>query len=102
MRSLHFIAIVVLAPTLWLVSHDAQASLIVNAPRPIGLTNGLVGWWTFDGKDISGVQTYDGSGNGNRGILTSGPVQTIGKIGQGLQFDGGMIMWRFQTQTVLM
>jgi len=52
------------------------------------LTNGLVGWWTFDGKDISGVQAYDRSGGGNRGILTSGPVQTIGKIGQGLQFDG--------------
>jgi hypothetical protein len=52
------------------------------------LQKGLVGWWTFDGKDISGVQTYDRSGNGNCGILTSGPVQTIGKIGQALQFDG--------------
>ena len=30
---------------------------------------GLVGWWTFDGKDMSGVQAYDSSGNGNRGIL---------------------------------
>jgi hypothetical protein len=53
------------------------------------LQNGLVGWWTFDGNDISGVQAYDRSGNGNRGILTSGPVQAIGKIGQGLSFDGG-------------
>src|SRR5919109_3965900 len=66
----------------------AHASVIVNAPRSLGLTNGLVGWWTFDGSDISGVQAYDRSGNGNRGILTSGPTRTIGKIGQGLQFDG--------------
>jgi hypothetical protein len=69
-------------------AQPAQASVIVNAPRSLGLTNGLVGWWTFDGKDISGVQAYDRSGNGNRGILTSGPVQTIGKLGQGLEFDG--------------
>ena len=52
------------------------------------LTNGLVGWWTFDGKDMSGVQAYDRSGNGNRGILTSGPVRVSGKIGQALSFDG--------------
>ena len=48
------------------------------------LQNGLVGWWTFDGKDVSGVQAYDRSGTGNRGTLTSGPARTIGKIGQGL------------------
>ena len=51
------------------------------------LQNGLVGWWTFDGKDISGVQAYDKSGNGNRGILTGGPTRAVGKIGQGLEFD---------------
>jgi hypothetical protein len=34
------------------------------------------------------VQAYDRSGNGNRGILTNGPVRGIGKIGQGLSFDG--------------
>jgi large repetitive protein len=66
----------------------AQASFILHKPNAIGLSNGLVGWWTFDGKDISGVQAYDRSGNGNRGILTTGPVQAVGKIGQALQFDG--------------
>ena len=52
------------------------------------LQKGLVGWWTFDGKDLSGVQAYDRSGNGNRGILNNGPVRTVGKLGQALQFDG--------------
>jgi hypothetical protein len=52
------------------------------------LEKGLVGWWTFDRKDMSGVQAYDKSGNGNRGILTNGPVRTISKIGQGMEFDG--------------
>jgi hypothetical protein len=77
---------IVIALSAWV--RPAQASFLVNAPRALGLHNGLVGWWTFDGKDISGVQAYDRSGNGNRGILTSGPVQAAGKLGQALQFDG--------------
>jgi hypothetical protein len=77
---------IVIAMSAW--SRPAQASFIVQAPRSLGLTNGLVGWWTFDGKDLSGVQAYDRSGNGNRGTLTNGPTRTIGKLGQGLSFDG--------------
>jgi hypothetical protein len=55
------------------------------------LSKGLVGWWTFDGKDMAGNYAFDKSGNGNRGTLTGTngvPVRTIGKIGQGLSFDG--------------
>jgi hypothetical protein len=52
------------------------------------LKTGLVGHWTFDGKHMSGTHAYDASGNGNRGTLTGGPVRGIGKIGQGLSFDG--------------
>ena len=52
------------------------------------LAQGLVGWWTFDGNSISGDHAYDQSGNGNRGVLTAGPVRGAGKIGQGLKFDG--------------
>src|SRR3989338_9062014 len=66
----------------------AEAALIVQAPKYIGLTNGLVGYWSFDGKDMAGVTAYDRSGNANNGTLTNGPVRTIGKIGQALNFDG--------------
>ena len=39
------------------------------------LTQGLVGHWTFDGKDMSGVQAYDRSGHGNWGtLITVQPV----------------------------
>jgi hypothetical protein len=68
--------------------HDAQAAVIVQRTLFIGLEKGLLAWWTFDGKDVSGVQAYDRSGNGNRGILTSGPVRAGGKLGQALSFDG--------------
>jgi hypothetical protein len=61
-----------------------------------GVNSGLVGHWTFDGKDTVWTSTTtgttrDSSGNNNTGTLTSmnratSPV--MGKIGQGLYFDG--------------
>ena len=61
-----------------------------------GLSNGLVGWWTFDGKDTpwtssTAATTLDKSGNGNTGTLTNMNQTTapaVGKIGQALKFDG--------------
>ena len=60
------------------------------------LTSGLVGHWTFDGKDTvwtssSAATTLDKSGNNNTGTLTNMTQSTspvAGKIGQGLKFDG--------------
>lgn len=52
------------------------------------ITSGLVGYWTFDGADVSGTTAYDRSGSGNNGTLTNGPVATQGKVGQALDFDG--------------
>lgn len=63
----------------------------VNASRNTtsgSLDSGLVGLWSFDGKDMSGTTAYDRSGSGNNGTLTNGPTPAIGKIGQGLSFDG--------------
>src|SRR5919106_1852008 len=73
---------------------DAQAGAIVHAPNSLGLAQGLVGWWTFDGNHMAGVHAYDASGNGNRGTLTNGPRLAEGKLGQAMEFDGGMIMYR--------
>ena len=60
------------------------------------LSNGLVGYWPFNGKDIywtsaTAGTAYDRSGNGNNGTLTSMNQNTspvAGKIGQALKFDG--------------
>ena len=73
---------------LWLPK-IANAGLIVNAPKGFGLSTGLVGHWTFDGKNMGGAGTTatDISGQGNHGTLTNGPVRAIGKIGQVLSFD---------------
>src|SRR3989344_3092088 len=66
----------------------AEAALIVQAPKYIGLNSGLVGYWSFDGKDMAGVTAFDRSGNANNGTLTNGPTRVIGKLGQGLSFPG--------------
>jgi len=50
--------------------------------------DGLVGWWTFDGSDISGTTAMDKSGAGNNGTLVNNPLKALGKIGQALSFNG--------------
>src|SRR3989344_4887967 len=56
----------------------------------VGLNNGLVGHWTFDGpKMLSNVA--DSCISGNTGYLVhsgSGTTTTAGKLGQALSFDG--------------
>jgi len=59
-------------------------------------TNGLVGYWTFDGSKVpwtssTAATATDSSGQNNTGTLTNMNQSTapvIGKIGQGLNFDG--------------
>src|SRR3989344_5881025 len=64
----------------------ANAGIIIRPPSYLGLQQGLVGCWTFDG---SYSKAPDCSGNNNTGTLTNGPVKTQGKIGQALSFDAG-------------
>ena len=55
------------------------------------LMNGLVGYWTFDGKDVINGVARDMSGNANHGNLINIATSTFyapGKIGQGFNFDG--------------
>ena len=58
------------------------------------ISNGLLGYWTFDGKDTNWAtgKTSDVSGNGNTGQMqnigtTTG--STGGKLGQAFNFNGG-------------
>jgi hypothetical protein len=56
-----------------------------------GLSCGLVGYWTFDGKDVVNGLVIDKSGNGNHANLSNIATSTFfapGKIGQGFNFDG--------------
>jgi len=49
-----FFFLIIILYSLFLIPKAAQAALIIQAPKYIGLTNGLVGYWSFDGKDMAG------------------------------------------------
>lgn len=68
--------------------YKGSVATVVNKSKTNRITNGLVGYWTFDGNKIAGVTAYDSSSSGNNGTMTNGPTPTIGKVGQALRFDG--------------
>lgn len=61
----------------------------INASQVGKLTSGLVGYWTFDGADMNATQALDKAGS-NNGTLsgTTKPSPAVGKVGQGLNFNG--------------
>ncbi len=65
-----------------------EVTKLYKTTAPDNPDTGLVGYWSFNGKDLSGTTAYDRSGKGNNGTLTNGPTVTEGKAGQGLHFDG--------------
>ncbi|MBU6389917.1 hypothetical protein KGQ31_00010 [Patescibacteria group bacterium] len=76
-----------------MVPREVFAFTITTPPNSLTLSSGLVGWWTFDGKDTNWATgiTNDVSGNGNNGQMinmstTTSPV--AGKAGQALAFNG--------------
>ncbi len=65
-----------------------EVSQLSRLNTPSSVDTGLKGYWSFNGKSVSGTTVYDRSGAGNTGTLTNGPTVTPGKIGQALNFDG--------------
>src|SRR3990167_4581919 len=79
------------------VGKTGLTSVKINASQANKLTSGLVGYWTFDGQDTNWTSatagtTADKSQAGtNTGTLTGMSRSTspaIGKVGQGMYFDG--------------
>ena len=68
--------------------YNSTRKMFVNMPQNNLLTDGLVGYWPFNGPDMSGATAYDRSGSGNNGTLVNGPTAIPGIIGQALNFDG--------------
>jgi len=71
-------------------SAKAQASS-VTLQQGTTLGSGIVGHWTFDGKDTTTTTALDRSGQNNTGTFTGFTRATnakAGKLGQGMSFDG--------------
>ena len=64
----------------------------INTTHTNKWTDGLVGYWSFDGQDMdwsqSTAEARDTSGNNNHGNVINGASAVSGKVGQGLEFDG--------------
>lgn len=65
-----------------------EAAKLYKTTIPNDPDTGLGVYYPFNGPDISGTTVYDRSGAGKHATLTYGPVPAIGKIGQGVSFDG--------------
>ncbi len=52
-----------------------------------GANGGLVGWWTFDGKNLTTATATDSSGAEHHGTRTN-TTPVLGKLGQALKFSG--------------
>jgi hypothetical protein len=69
----------------------AAPKYTVDASQKDKWTNGLVGYWTFDGSDMdwsqASAEARDQSGQGNHGDVVGATVSR-GKVGQALSFDG--------------
>ena len=76
---------------LFAFSPTASAYQIGVSPNMLSLRSGLVGYWTFDGKDMPNGVALDMSGNFATGTpvnIATSTFYAAGKIGQALNFDG--------------
>lgn len=65
---------------------------VVNLLKNYNINDGLVGYWSFDGPDVSGTTATDRGSGAQNGTLTSSIITTVSAIvGQGLNFNGGHI-----------
>jgi hypothetical protein len=69
----------------------AGNKMAVDTTGESSLVSGLVGYWSFNGNNVSD-KVYDQSGNGNNGYtdgsVATSAMKTIGKVGQALNFNG--------------
>jgi len=75
----------------WDIGADESIVAQVNSSQNNKLTDGLVGFWSFNGPDMDWNQptaeARDTSGQGNHGDVV-GATPAIGKVGQALSFNG--------------
>lgn len=60
--------------------------LCVLCAQSQGVPDGLVGYWSFD--EGTGNMAFDGSGNGNDGVIEGNPTWVEGQLGTALDFEG--------------
>ena len=96
----YYIFLAIIFWLLIIIPREADASAIINRPLAIGLTQGLMAYWTFDGRGMSEATALDSSGNNNTANFYLTPSKTMGKIGQGIAFSGGSCLTTANSDTL--
>ncbi|MDE2172917.1 MAG: LamG domain-containing protein, partial [Patescibacteria group bacterium] len=91
MKRLRYLPLCLLAILAFCIPKAHAGTAGVSQYGPTTLYSGLIGWWTFDGKNL--VQDVaDSSGNGNdgfmRGWTSTSSAVVSGQAGQALSFTG--------------
>lgn len=76
----HALAVFVLLAALFFITVPLTARA--------ALTDGVVGYWSLDDNDVSGIYAYDLSGQCKTGTASGAPTSITGKSTQGRTFDG--------------
>ncbi|MBI2038064.1 MAG: LamG domain-containing protein [Candidatus Magasanikbacteria bacterium] len=72
----------------FIINNNQVEAAVINKTSDLNsLRNGLVGWWTFDGANVTATTVTDKSGGGLNGTR-NGTLRAAGKIGQALKFNG--------------
>ena len=71
----------------WDIGADEVLVSKIGASQKDQISNGLVGYWSFNGPDMESATAFDRSGQGNDGTITGASIIN-GKVGQALNFDG--------------
>ena len=95
-----FLTAIIFLAILALVPKRASAAAIIQRPLYVGLGNGLTGLYSFDGQDVSGSRVFDRSLQANHATLSNGAARALGKVGQGIIFDGSNDRLAASTDTV--
>lgn len=59
----------------------------INSSKNEVVKNGLIGYWTLDGGNMTSTLAYDISASGNTLSTNGSPQKTTGKVGQSLNMD---------------
>jgi len=73
----------------WDIGADEARGSVIGGSQANQISNGLVGYWSFNGPDIDGNTAYDRSGQGNHGTITSAGYATPARVNQNGNKDDG-------------
>jgi len=97
------LACLLLSPCFLLLSPSPAHAMTLDTASSRALSNGLIGWWTFDGPTMTTGAPKDMSGNGDPSLLDSFSPSTQlvpGVLGQAISLNGSTSFFLASTSII--